>query len=247
MEGYGKLCSEFYDLTKPVGGDYQDVDYYIRRLSNIGGRALEVAVGTGRLLVPLLEAGLLVDGMDSSEEMLDYCRRNCEVRGLHPQLYTADLRSMSLPERYSAVVLSFGSFMLIDPADAEAALRNLARHLTPGGKVFIDLEPPPENATQSQRTLAGRDGAEISLEESTTVDSGKRSSTTLLRYKRLQNGHTVETEQQLLHLRHYGESEFADLLRESGFGGVTLCADYLDRSTPNWTTEHLCFTAERTG
>jgi|KBSSwiStaDraftv2_1062776.scaffolds.fasta_scaffold398305_2 hypothetical protein len=42
---YGSLCSELYDLTKPVGGDYPDVPYYLRRLAAIGGPVLEAAVG----------------------------------------------------------------------------------------------------------------------------------------------------------------------------------------------------------
>ena len=67
MTSYGPLCSEFYELDKPVGGEYPDVGYYLQRLREVGGRALEVAVGTGRLLVPLLQAGLAVDGVDSSE------------------------------------------------------------------------------------------------------------------------------------------------------------------------------------
>jgi len=64
---YGSLCSELYDLTKPVGGDYPDVPYYLRRLAAIGGPVLEAAVGTGRLLVPLLRAGLQVEGSSASD------------------------------------------------------------------------------------------------------------------------------------------------------------------------------------
>ena len=60
---YGSLCAELYDLSKPVGGHYADVPYYLKRLATVGGRILEAAVGTGRLLVPLLRAGLLVEGL----------------------------------------------------------------------------------------------------------------------------------------------------------------------------------------
>ncbi len=41
---YGSLCAEVYDITKPIGGQYPDVPYYIRHLSKIGGRILEPAV-----------------------------------------------------------------------------------------------------------------------------------------------------------------------------------------------------------
>src|SRR5687768_4171347 len=101
---YGSLCAELYDLTKPVGGDYPDVPYYLRRLAPIGGRVLEAAVGTGRLLIPLLRAGLQVDGIDASTEMLTWCRRNCAAAGVQAALYHGALETMALPQRYHAIV-----------------------------------------------------------------------------------------------------------------------------------------------
>jgi hypothetical protein len=51
---YGTLCTQVYEITKPIDADYPDVPYYIRHLSAMGGKVLEVMVGTGRLLIPLL-------------------------------------------------------------------------------------------------------------------------------------------------------------------------------------------------
>lgn len=74
---YGSLCTEVYEITKPVGGEYSDIPYFIKHLSQIKGRILEAMVGTGRLLIPLLEAGLNVEGIDASPDMLAMCKRNC--------------------------------------------------------------------------------------------------------------------------------------------------------------------------
>ena len=148
---YGSLCSELYDLTKPVGGHYPDVSYYLRRLSAVGGRVLEAAVGTGRLLVPLLHAGLQVEGIDSSTEMLTYCRRNCAAAGLQATLYCGALETMDLPNRYTAIVISFGSFMLFSgPGEATAALDRMRRHLVPGGRLFLDVDAPRTHAGDSE-------------------------------------------------------------------------------------------------
>ena len=57
------------------------------------------------MLIPLLEAGLAVEGVDSSPEMLAVCRARCEERGLEPVLHEADIRSFSLPDRYEAVII----------------------------------------------------------------------------------------------------------------------------------------------
>ena len=79
---YGTLATEVYDLDKPIGRSFGDVEYYTRLLATISGRILEPATGTGRILIPLLEAGHEVDGVDSSPEMLAVCRRHCQDRGL---------------------------------------------------------------------------------------------------------------------------------------------------------------------
>lgn len=61
---YSNLCTEVYDLTKPVGHSVGgDIEYYLDRLQSCSGRILEAAVGSGRMLIPLLEAELVVDGL----------------------------------------------------------------------------------------------------------------------------------------------------------------------------------------
>jgi 2-polyprenyl-3-methyl-5-hydroxy-6-metoxy-1,4-benzoquinol methylase len=81
---YGSLCTEVYEITKPIAGEYPDVPYFIEHLSSIDGKILEAMVGKGCLLIPLLEAGLNVEGIDASSDMLAACRRNCAARGLNP-------------------------------------------------------------------------------------------------------------------------------------------------------------------
>ena len=80
---YGKLCTEYYDFTKPVGKSIDgDIEYYLERLKNIEGRVLEAGVGSGRFLIPLLEKGFVVDGIDYSSHMLRSCRERSNNRGL---------------------------------------------------------------------------------------------------------------------------------------------------------------------
>jgi SAM-dependent methyltransferase len=81
LGSYGKLATEVYDIDKPIGRSFGDVEFYQERLRSCTGRILEPAVGTGRILIPLLEAGLVVDGVDNSPEMLTVCRARCAERG----------------------------------------------------------------------------------------------------------------------------------------------------------------------
>jgi 2-polyprenyl-3-methyl-5-hydroxy-6-metoxy-1,4-benzoquinol methylase len=138
----GPLCTEVYELTKPVGGSYPDVPYFIQHLFQIGGRILEAMVGAGRLLIPLLEAGLNVEGIDSSPAMLAAHRDNCAARGLTPMLYEGAAETLDLPGQFNAIVVTWGSFMLLDHTAALAALQAFAQHLEPQGHIFVDLEIP---------------------------------------------------------------------------------------------------------
>jgi ubiquinone/menaquinone biosynthesis C-methylase UbiE len=71
---YGRLVAEVYELDKPVGSTFPGLRYYTRQLAGVTGRILEPATGTGRVLVPLLEAGFAVEGLDVSPDMLAVCR-----------------------------------------------------------------------------------------------------------------------------------------------------------------------------
>lgn len=75
---YGELCTEVYDLTKKIGQSIGgDLEYYREKLKNCKERILEAMVGSGRVIIPLLESGLIVDGVDYSHEMLASCRKHC--------------------------------------------------------------------------------------------------------------------------------------------------------------------------
>ena len=80
------------------------------RLKDCRGRILEAAVGSGRVIIPLLEAGFTVDGIDYSPEMLDSCRKRCKER-LTSNLYEGSLQQLSLPYKYEAIIIPTGSFV----------------------------------------------------------------------------------------------------------------------------------------
>jgi len=110
---YAGLAARVYDLDKPIGRSFGDVEFYTRRLEICDGPVLEPAVGSGRVLVPLLEAGFDVTGFDASAAMLDLCRAACEARGLRAELSVARFDDFFYATPFGAVVLPAGSFQLI--------------------------------------------------------------------------------------------------------------------------------------
>ncbi len=246
---YGKLCTEVYEITKPIGGEYPDVPYFINHLSKIGGRILEAMVGTGRLLIPLLEAGLNVEGIDTSPDMLAACRQNCHEKGLNPVLYQSSIENLDVPGKYSAIVVSFGSFMLLGNRTAAiSTLRAFAKHLQPNGRIFIDLGLPigsfkTENTVQQGKALECLDDSVIVIQTSSRIDWLEQIEHTLIRYEKWKDGKLIETELQHLPLHWFGREEFMMCLRENGYTNITLCANYKDGLEPNSYSDQLCFSA----
>jgi SAM-dependent methyltransferase len=100
--------AEVYELDKPVGSSFPGLRYYTRQLAGVTGRILEPATGTGRGLVPLLEAGFAVEGLDVSPDMLAVCRQHCQDRGLDLVLREADMTTFAEPGAYQAIIIPAG-------------------------------------------------------------------------------------------------------------------------------------------
>ena len=137
---YGRLVAEVYELDKPVGSTFPALRYYTRQLAGVTGRILEPATGTGRVLVPLLEAGFTVEGLDVSPDMLAVCRQHCQARGLDPVLREADMTALAEPGAYQAIIIPAGSIMLLDGRDeVPRALAAFRESLSPGGRLILDV------------------------------------------------------------------------------------------------------------
>src|SRR5699024_9595099 len=146
---------------------FGDVEFYCKRLESIEGNILEPGVGTGRILIPLLEKGMNVDGFDVSDDMLNICRTNCENKGLNPNLFIEKMESFALEEKYEAIIVPTGTFLLLPQReDSLQALRNFHDHLVDGGKLIIDILLQTDFTLESvsTRTWETHDGKVLTLE-----------------------------------------------------------------------------------
>jgi cyclopropane fatty-acyl-phospholipid synthase-like methyltransferase len=245
--GYGTLASEVYDLDKPVGSSFGDVEFYRRLLDGVEGRVLEPAVGTGRIMIPMLEAGFEVEGYDNSSEMLAVCRKRCDERGLTPVLFAADMTSFEATEPYSAVIVPAGSIALLDGPEALArALRCFRECLNPNGRVMIDLDPPQLLVEpEPTRTWVADQSAWTLQTIHVEYDASRNQTTRWLRYEKWINGVLDATELQIFRLQHWSIAEFAGLLREAGFVDIAVSADYSAGASPGPGSSVWTFDANR--
>ncbi|TWT13332.1 class I SAM-dependent methyltransferase [Planomicrobium sp. CPCC 101079] len=244
---YSSLSSEVYDRDKPVGSSFGDIEYYTERLAACTGRILEPAVGTGRLLVPLLEKGFQVDGFDVSSDMLAICRENCQKRGLAPQLFEAEMESFSLDEEYGAIVIPTGTFLLLHEREKSfQALQNFRRHLADGGKLIVDVFLPGELelGRPSIRKWDLENGDVITLESQIVeVDPVKQYRISQARYEKWRNGKLIQTELERYPLRWYGVEEFRMILEHIGFRDIIISADYKFGEYPTRAGQTITFEA----
>jgi len=246
---YSTLSSEVYDIDKPIGHSFGDVEFYQERLSNIKGRVLEPATGTGRILIPLLENGIQVDGFDVSPEMLRICRENCSSRSLQPTLLEGRMESFSLETHYEAIIIPTGTFLLLHERKTSIeALKNFYNHLIPGGKLILDLSLQTEFETGkiTTRTWECDNGDIITLEQhKVNVDFVNQFSISHNRYEKWRDGVLTQTELEPFPLRWYGVEEFRLILEKIGFVDIEMSSDYQHGAYPTSAVQVVTFEATK--
>ncbi len=125
----------------------EDIAFYVREARSCTGPVVELAVGSGRIAVPLAEAGHDVIGVDLSQGMLDVARGLARERGVADRLdlRLGDLRRPPVPERVELVICPFRSLLhMEDEAEKLRALRSAHDLLRPGGRFVFDVFAPSE-------------------------------------------------------------------------------------------------------
>lgn len=244
---YGLLAAEVYDLDKAVGSSFGDVEYYRQALDGVAGRILEPAVGTGRILIPLLQAGLDVEGYDTSPEMIAMCRENGRRHSLELIVHEADMTAFVRDRRYAAVIVPAGSIVLLDGRDALVrALGCFHASLISGGMLTLDV-PAPELIGEPEPMRSWTTDSFVWTLQTLGIqyDPAANQTTRWLRYEKWRDGALVATELQRFCLQHWSITEFVGLLQGAGFTEVAVSGDYQVGRAPGPRTSLWSFRATR--
>jgi hypothetical protein len=215
---YGRLCAEFYDLDKPLP-PRAELEVWLAACRRAAGPVLEAMCGSGRFLIPLLQAGIPVDGADSSEAMLGACARRAAAAGLKPSLVLQRIEDLNLPGRYALVFVAGGSLALVVDRTVET-LRRVRAHLMPGGRFLTDLDEYVPGRSGGARAVVDSRGGSIHLGWSETGSAEPGVSEVECRYDRYRGNEIVETEVETLRLRRRTTAELQENLEQAGFHGV---------------------------
>ncbi|MDO4263153.1 MAG: class I SAM-dependent methyltransferase [Deinococcus sp.] len=228
----------------------EDVEYdhwadfiltYARDQGLSGGRALDLACGTGGLTRELLNAGWEVTGLDGSAEMLEMARARL------PQgtpLVQGDLRTFALEERFDLITCVFDSLNnLLSAEELGQAFARAAAHLRPGGLLACDL-----NTRLGVRELwdgdvmegvaPARDGSEVHYHWSHTFDSEAELGVVQALCRVVRDGGEVEEFIEIHRERGYDAAEVEPLLRAAGFARWDI-TEYPDYAAPQEDTPRI--------
>jgi SAM-dependent methyltransferase len=260
---YGLIARWWAEFNE---ADPIELAYYRAAIEQFGQPALDLACGAGRLLVPLLAAGLDVDGVDISPDMIAHARAKAIRKGLAPRLAVGAMDELDLGRTYRTIYIC-DSFGLGGRRDRDReALRTIYHHLAPGGGLVFSHWLPYEGSDERQwaRWQAGNrhdlprdwpadgerrpaaDGDEIELiSRLAELDPLRQVKTLEMRARLWHAGHVIAQEEYSLRENLYFAQELILMLAHAGFGEIAIEAGYGGRpATPD--DGFVVFVARRT-
>lgn len=231
------LIAELYDMEHDSFTD--DVECLIALAGQMDDPILEVGCGTGRLILPLAEAGHTVAGIDGSAAMLDRARLRlagtpASSRVAIHQMDIQDLASTP-GAPFGAVFFSLNALMHVDSDDAQmAALRDTVSLLKPGGTVVLDLMNPAPDYLMSITAAPIHEWSAAFGDEGDTVDKTawrsldpvSQTIETTLWYDRIRNDGTLQRIRTSFDLRYVHASEIRLMLAAVGFESIHCFGSY---------------------
>ena len=162
MEGYrpstyGDRIADIYDSLYQQRLDPTETVAFLAELAG-NGRALELGIGTGRVAIPLKEAGVEVHGIDASEAMV--ARLRAKPEGTDIPVTVGDFTDIEVEGLFRVVYVPFTTFFTLASQDQQVCcLQNVTKHLEPGGCFVLDaFVPDLTRFTMNQSTTTQEAG-----------------------------------------------------------------------------------------
>ncbi len=230
-ENHYARVAELYDYF--VQTDY-DVPFFVNEAKMAGGEVLELMAGTGRLTIPLLEAGITLTCVDYSAEMLAKLREKVGAQHLKAEILHMDIRNFQLQRLFKQIIIPFQAFPeLTAEADQRLALERIHEHLADDGIFICTLHNPTVRAQfiDNQLRLAGEhqltNGHQLMVWLLQRFGSNSELVDVLEFFEEYdEQGHMCAKHYSSLQFKLLQKEHFKNLLRESGFEVVNLYGDY---------------------
>ncbi len=143
--------ADLYDYYVKV--DF-DVNFFLQEAKKTGGKVLELTCGTGRVSIPLLQAGVDLTCVDYSEGMLAVLRDKLDKNRLSCKVIRMDITELSLQDRFDLILIPFHSLSeIVDKSKHIQTLERIRAHLTERGRFICTLQNPKVRTKSMDGTL----------------------------------------------------------------------------------------------
>ena len=226
--GNGRL----YDLLAESNPSEQA--FYVRRSMSLPGTVLELGSGTGRLSIPISEAGKRVVGLDSSEAMLQHARKKAGPHNVHFRVCNSDMTSFCIGETFGLIFAGLNTILHLTTLDAlERSLACIRAHMRPSSEFVLDVAIPDAALLSSLdgtrvRVAESKDdetGLLVAVDEISTYDDITQLNTRMFYVMR----EHCEEEMLSVTLRFYFPEELVGVLSRNGFRITERFGDYDER------------------
>ena len=213
--------AEVYDSVYAYVTD--DIPFYVEEARQSGGPVLELGCGTGRVAIPIAQAGVHTVGLDFSPNMLDVAGRKLQAAGVGKKLtlIRGDMRDFSLDQAFKLVTIPFRGFLaLLTVEDQMKTLDSIGRHLAPDGRLVFNIFAPDPH------TLLREGDVPLHHRDVTDPETGTR----MVLYDQSR----FDNHNQIIDVR-----QIAEELDEAGAVSRKLYWDFQLRYAHRWEIEHL--------
>jgi len=136
---------DLYDVLVPIS--HEQVSFYDQLARSRPGAILELACGSGQLIVPIARTATRAVGLDNSPQMLEAARRRAATANSPVQFVEADMRTFDLGELFSTILVARNSLLHLSAlGDIAALFSSVRRHLTDDGVFAFDVFNPSVHA-----------------------------------------------------------------------------------------------------
>ena len=237
--------ADVYEVMHP-GSLQGDIEWYRQKAVASGGPVLELGAGTGRITIPVAEAGIRVTALDLEEGMLAKLRQKIaalpeEARGRVTALQ-GDMRTCALDAVFALVIVPFRAFLHnLTFEDQLATLSRAHDHLRPKGELALNVfHPSLEYMAAFAGQQAGKwrwagtrglpDGGFVVFSESSRYNTGRQRARSMIRTEQFRaDGSLSSTHMMRLELAYLYPGDIRLLLERSGFELIGISGDFTGR------------------
>lgn len=229
---YNKTAAILYD----VNNKKDDILFYLKHAKKLGGEILELGCGTGRASIPLVERGIKVTAVDSSQNMIKILKEKAEnlKNKKDIEIIKGNLTEIRLSKKFNLIIMPFRVFQcLLSVDEQQKALFNIKHHLSPNGLLIFDIYYPNFKILSnipSQEEIDGefifRNKRIIKSHVNRSIDTLNQVMTTDIIYSKYFQGKKKIISKNTIKMRYSFRFEIEHLLKLSGFYIKQLLSDY---------------------